>query len=71
MINIFINDEIEQVEFETCLYNVLEAYGSEKGITLATIAVAVNGSVVPRATWQQTQCQANDKLELFSVVAGG
>ena len=71
MITIFINDAIKQVEQGASLTKVLEQYSLENDIQLAAIAVAINNCVAPRATWHTTQCQANDKLELFSVVAGG
>ncbi|MCC6779015.1 MAG: sulfur carrier protein ThiS [Hyphomicrobiales bacterium] len=35
------------------------------------IAVAVNGAVVPRAAWAQTQLQAGDDVEIVRARQGG
>ena len=35
------------------------------------IALVLNAEVVPRNRWQSILCQHEDKLELFSAVAGG
>lgn len=35
------------------------------------IAVAVNGSVVPRSAWGDTQLEPDDKVEVLTAVAGG
>ena len=35
------------------------------------VAVAVNGEVVPRAEWSQTQIKPNDQIEIVHIVRGG
>jgi sulfur carrier protein len=35
------------------------------------VAVAVNGEVVPRAQWQETQLEEQDSIELVEPVQGG
>ena len=35
------------------------------------IAVAVNGTVVPRSSWSQTVLQDSDRIEILTAVAGG
>jgi len=35
------------------------------------IAVALNGSVIPRSQFQKTQIQDGDKLEIVHATAGG
>jgi sulfur carrier protein len=35
------------------------------------VAVAVNGEVVPRSTWQTTALSGGDAVELLVAVAGG
>jgi thiamine biosynthesis protein ThiS len=38
---------------------------------LASLALVLNGEVVPRNRWSSINCRQDDRLELFSVVAGG
>lgn len=35
------------------------------------VAVAVNGSVVPRSAWSQTVLRDSDRIEILTAVAGG
>lgn len=46
---------------------------AEKGIDSdrGGVAVAVNGEVVPRAVWDQTQVKPNDQIEIVHIVRGG
>ncbi|MGS0674576.1 sulfur carrier protein ThiS [Shewanella sp. 0m-4] len=70
-ISISINDEVKQLANHTTLQAVIEAYSLAQGIEIKAIAAALNAEVVPRQSWPITQCKTADKLELFSVVAGG
>ena len=35
------------------------------------VAVAVNGTVVPRSAWPHWQCGSGDRIEVLSAVQGG
>lgn len=35
------------------------------------LAVAVNGEVVPRSSWKDTQLAEGDKIELLNAIGGG
>lgn len=35
------------------------------------IAVAVNGTVVPKSAWPYTELASDDKVEILTAVAGG
>ena len=35
------------------------------------IAVAVNGEVVPKASWRETSLHADDRVEIIRAVQGG
>ena len=35
------------------------------------VAVAVNGKVVPRAEWDKTQINKDDRIEIVHIVRGG
>lgn len=37
----------------------------------ARVAVAVNGAVVPRSQWDETDLRDGDAVELLTAVAGG
>lgn len=67
MILIHINDIPQSFTQTTLLAAVILA----QNIPLDSIAVVLNAEVVPRNQWQSIVCQHGDKLELFSVVAGG
>ena len=42
-----------------------------KGDSARGIAVAVNGTVVPRSSWGETRLDDADKVEILTAVAGG
>ncbi|MCG9731800.1 sulfur carrier protein ThiS [Shewanella sp. Isolate13] len=70
-ISIIVNDEVKQVAVNATLQSVIEGYCEIRGVDMSAIAAALNGDVITRSRWQSQVCQADDKLELFSVVAGG
>ena len=43
----------------------------EIGANARGIAVALNGSVVPRAAWRQTTLSPGDRVEIVRVLQGG
>jgi len=51
----------------------LDALVAEKAIDTAQrgIAVALNGSVVPRAAWRETPLRAGDSVEIVRARQGG
>jgi thiamine biosynthesis protein ThiS len=40
-------------------------------LTAGRVAIELNLSIVPRATWSETGLQAGDKLEIVHFVGGG
>ena len=48
---------------------LLEARGIAAGAR--GVAVALNGSVVPRATWAETKLSAGDAVEIIKAMSGG
>ncbi|GIU35302.1 sulfur carrier protein ThiS [Shewanella schlegeliana] len=70
-VSITVNDEVKQIADKARLQNVIESYCENRAVDINSVAVALNSEVVPHSRWQSQICQANDKLELFSVVAGG
>jgi sulfur carrier protein len=63
-----VNGESEPLGFAT-----IEALVAEKAVDTAQrgIAVALNGSVVPRAAWGQTKLRAGDSVEIVRARQGG
>jgi sulfur carrier protein len=51
----------------------LAALLEEKAIDTSQrgIAVALNGAIVPRATWPQTELHPGDSIEIVRVLQGG
>jgi sulfur carrier protein len=66
--HIRVNGEDEQLAAATvaALLNEKSIDTGERGI-----AVAVNGSVVPRAAWGQTPLRAGDQVEIVRARQGG
>jgi sulfur carrier protein len=63
-----INGESELLAFAT-----VEALLAEKAVDTAQrgIAVALNGSVVPRGAWRDTVLRAGDSVEIVRARQGG
>ena len=49
----------------------LQALLEEIDISQKGIAVAVNGEVIMRAAWKETQIQENDKITIIKATQGG
>jgi sulfur carrier protein len=58
---------------EPLVAGTLTALLEEKAVDVAQrgIAVALNGEVVPRAAWPQTQLKAGDSVEIVRARQGG
>jgi sulfur carrier protein len=60
-----------EVEFDTGA-RVSDAIATvKKGDSKRGIAVAVNGTVVPRSSWEETRLDDADRVEILTAVAGG
>src|SRR5689334_7703301 len=44
---------------------------ASRGVTEQSVALAVNGEVVPRRNWQSVKFADGDRIDLVKVVAGG
>ena len=65
--SIIVNGERQAVQART-LAALLDEKGVEGG---RGVAVAVNGSVVPRSAWPQTDLSAGDEVEIVQARQGG
>lgn len=65
--NIALNDQTHEYAEPSCLADIIQSeYGERAGL-----AVALNGEVVPRSRWNETQLSEGDRLDVFHAVAGG
>jgi len=65
---IFINDE--PTEFEQS-HTILEILAYHQVVELQGIAIAINDEVIPKANWEKTALQKNDRLMLIRATQGG
>lgn len=66
-IELFINGQALRLAKNTRLAQLMaEHYGDRPNM-----AVALNGWVITRADWPDTELNAGDRLEVFAAVAGG
>ena len=64
-----VNGEEQTVHPHLNVYELLTALGLDP--SQAGIAVAVNREVIPKTTWQSTQVQENNDVEIIRAVQGG
>ena len=66
-INVFINGTVREVAQQTDLAGLLRQLSlSEK-----RVAVELNGTVISRADWPQTNINDGDRVEIVHFVGGG
>ncbi|MBQ0927972.1 sulfur carrier protein ThiS [Saccharopolyspora endophytica] len=65
--NVVINGDAREVAAGATLASVLDDFGvPERGV-----AVALDGAVVPRASWPTTELHADAGIEVLTAVQGG
>ena len=67
MIDIVVNGEHRTVDAAVTVADLVAQIAS----TTRGIAVAVDGNIVPRSTWESTRAPDNCKIEIITAVAGG
>ena len=70
----FVNDSPRQGLAGLSLAGLLLAEGLGRGEPPqipSGVALAVNQQVIPRSHWALTQVAAGDRIDIFSVIAGG
>lgn len=59
-------------EAKTCTATtLLPDFLGQLGLNPRLVAVEYNGEILHRQFWEQTQLQANDRLEIVTIVGGG
>lgn len=67
--NVLVNGNATEVEPDATVAAVLQRVGYQT--TGAGIAVAVNGEVVPRQSWESTRLGDRDAVEVLGARQGG
>jgi sulfur carrier protein len=67
LIAIKLNGKKTEVEGSQSVSGLLDCLN----INAPQVAVAINGEVVPRGTWAQTEIRAGDSVEIVRAVGGG
>ncbi len=67
MISVELNGEAQELRDDATVADAVAAAGApDRGV-----AVAVDGEVVPRATWPRTALSQGQKVEVLQAVQGG
>ncbi|OGP13514.1 MAG: thiamine biosynthesis protein ThiS [Deltaproteobacteria bacterium RIFCSPLOWO2_02_FULL_50_16] len=66
-LNIFINNELKSVEKQIDL----KSFMTSLPLPHASVALALNGEVVPRSQWSKTPLKEGDHIEILQAVGGG
>jgi sulfur carrier protein len=67
MVEIRVNGEMRSCEQHMTLPQLLV----QMGLNPRLLAVEYNGEILHRQFWEQTEIQANDRLEIVTIVGGG
>ncbi len=67
MFDVSINGEPRSCEPHTTLPQLLVQMGLDPRL----LAVEYNGEILHRQFWEQTEIQADDRLEIVTIVGGG
>jgi len=67
VIKIVVNGKDTEIEGFQSVFGLLDCLN----INPLQVAVAINGEVLPRDSWAQTEIRAGDTLEIVRAVGGG
>lgn len=67
MITIILNGDHHQIQDSSTVLQLLE----ELQLPVQGIALAINGSVVPKSQWTRLKLKNSDKIELITIAQGG
>ena len=68
--NVHLNGRAHEVSSGTTLADAVRLVATEPNARRG-IAVALNGEVVTRSTWEEVRLQADDRIEVLRAVGGG
>jgi len=67
VIKIIVNGKDTEIQGFQSVFGLLDCLN----INASQVAVAINGEVLPRDSWAQTEIRAGDKVEIVRAVGGG
>lgn len=67
IIEVSVNGEPRQISAGSSVTDLV----ARLELTAVRLAIELNLSILPRASWAETQLQAGDKLEIVHFVGGG
>ena len=67
MIAIKLNGKKTEIQGSLSVFGLLDCLN----INAPHVAVAINGEVLPRGSWAQTEIRAGDSVEIVRAVGGG
>ncbi|MDQ3932420.1 MAG: sulfur carrier protein ThiS [Actinomycetota bacterium] len=68
-LRVTINGEVREVGGKETIADVVRGLGRDP--LRSGVAVAINGTVVPRQTWPQRRLAAGDRVEVLGAAQGG
>jgi sulfur carrier protein len=68
-VNVVLNGERRELPERATVMAAVEASGAER--SRDGLAVAVDGDVVPRASWELTELEEGQRIEVVRAVQGG
>ncbi|MGB0894586.1 MAG: sulfur carrier protein ThiS [Parashewanella sp.] len=75
MITVSINDQaytfVDNISINEAVLHSISNNKSLISKNMNAIALALNGQVLPRKQWAELLCKPNDKINVFTAVAGG
>lgn len=68
--NVQLNGRVHEIASGTTLAEAIRLVATEPNAQRG-IAVALNGEVVTRSSWEEVRLQADDRIEVLRAVGGG
>ncbi len=68
-LRVIVNGEVHEISHEDTIADLVRRLGRDP--LRPGVAVAVNGTVVPRTSWPQRRLAADDHVEVLGAVQGG
>ncbi len=68
-VRVVVNGQVREMNSEETIADLIRRLGRDP--LRSGVAVAVNGTVVPRATWSERRLAADDHVEVLGAAQGG
>ena len=68
-LRVTVNGQVREISHDDTIADLVRGLGRDP--MRSGVAVAINGTVVPRTTWPQRRLAADDHVEVLGAVQGG